>query len=497
MVVSGSSNAHNGGDTVTLGDVTRVLRRQWPSLVVGLLIGLALAMAVLAISDRVYASRAVVSVNPIVDDPFGVTAGNKQVVGATEVQIAQSSAVADRAAKTLADGRSSADLLEQLTVRSPQDSSTLEFVFEAPTALLASEGANAFAQAYLDQRAAAAQALVDQQFDNLDKRIKALQAVLKSTPTADSVGRDLLIRDISSLRASQNQAAALVVDPGTIIDPGTVPTDPVAPNPKIYLLGGLLLGLLLGVLLALLGDRRDTRIRSGRQAEAALAAPWLADVSLEHDARRRPVLADPDGPAGAGYGAARAKLMSAQVGKGAESLLVTSSAWDDEREAVSQVAHNLAAALGRAGLRTVLITDSEMAASQGSGRGPSAMGGMPALVQVVNRGADVPQGGLGELAQSSRWVIIDGSVATEPGELLDLAQASDGAVFVVREKVTTQPAIRAMAADVGQMGTPVLGSIFVRSKSIEARSSSAPVEPSPSVSVRLDQPVDAPPSPRR
>jgi receptor protein-tyrosine kinase len=118
---------------------------------------------------------------------------------------------------------------------------------------------------------------------------------------------------------------------------------------------GLLAGLLIGIVCAFLWEALDTRVHSGRDAEAALGLPLLARL---RDKTRRPraadlsTLIDPGSASAEAYHVLRLNLELANADAGARSILVTSPR---EGEGVGRTAANLAVAYARAGRRVTLV----------------------------------------------------------------------------------------------------------------------------------------------
>ena len=99
-----------------------------------------------------YTSNASLVIRSIQSDPFGET--RIEDVGAnTQAKVLDSTVVANTVAKRLKLDRDAKDLVNRLTVENPIGTLILNITFSASTPERARDGAQAFAQAYLDYRA--------------------------------------------------------------------------------------------------------------------------------------------------------------------------------------------------------------------------------------------------------------------------------------------------------------------------------------------------------
>lgn len=108
------------------------------------------------------------------------------------------------------------------------------------------------------------------------------QALLIAQGLAESFPE--LVDDLDNIR--RDQPIVLI---NTISGP-TVDQSPVAPNPLLYIGGGLAAGLLIGVIIALVRELSDTSVRTTEMAQREVGAPVLASIPYDGDVRRAPLM---------------------------------------------------------------------------------------------------------------------------------------------------------------------------------------------------------------
>lgn len=278
------------GSSYAMHDYGRMLRRRWPWLLLGLLVGLALALAALHYRPQSYTSEAKVQV--AANSLDSTTLANARTTGEvnldTEAQLVTSATVAERAKKLLRDSAPTRDIASRVAVTVPPNTSILDISYTAGSAVAAKQGAHAFAQAYLDNRAGVAakqsKLLTQARQDQIKKLTAQLQDVtgkLAALPpnspelAFDQAQSDLLKTQISQLTAELTTLTASDLGPGQIITDAQEPTNPASPSPLIFLAGGVMAGLLLGLCVALLRERMDTRVRRA-DVERQFGIPVLA-----------------------------------------------------------------------------------------------------------------------------------------------------------------------------------------------------------------------------
>ncbi|HEU5271995.1 MAG TPA: hypothetical protein VFU36_18885, partial [Jatrophihabitans sp.] len=323
---------------VTIGQFFATLRRHLLLVLICLLLGIALSAGLLVKTAKTYQSTAVVDITPTLPTSSG---SNNGVNTITEAKIATSSSVALAAAKKLGFTGSPDALAQHVSVTSPLSSQVLDITFKSSTAQGAANGANAFAQSYLDYRTAVAQADLQLRSSRIEDQISALQKAKASGG------------QISQLQSQLNTYRTTVVTPGTVAGQASVPDGPSAPKKPLYLAGGVLIGLLVGALLAVIRDLRDDRVRGKADLEQSLGAPVIAEAaSAEVTAKAWPrSLVAVTEPRSAEADAYR-RLTATVLPEPGESRIVMLCSTGQERYSVAPM--NLAASYAQQGLRTVL-----------------------------------------------------------------------------------------------------------------------------------------------
>jgi capsular exopolysaccharide synthesis family protein len=141
----------------------------------------------------------------------------------------------------------------------------------------------------------------------------------------------------------------------TVLERAVPPDKPGKPRKPLVLVAAGLLGVVLGSFLAFLRASTDRRLRSSEQIEDALGVPVLS--AIPRTPRRLPFRPRPPalaaGPEVAdAYGTIRTAICMGNRGRSGKTLLVTSAV---KGEGKSTLARNLAAAMARAGERTLLV----------------------------------------------------------------------------------------------------------------------------------------------
>lgn len=169
---------------------------------------------------------------------------------------------------------------------------------------------------------------------------------------ANSVGTNFADVVVNRLERPDGDAPSLVrVE---TIEPALVPVSQASPRISINVIVGVILGLALGLGFALLRSILDTRIHSLHDIEAATAAPVLGGITLDPDAKRRPLIvhADPRNPRAESFRSLRTNLQFIDVDGGARSFVVSSAG---PGEGKSTTTANLAIALAETGARVALV----------------------------------------------------------------------------------------------------------------------------------------------
>jgi capsular exopolysaccharide synthesis family protein len=234
----------------------------------------------------------------------------------------------------------------------------------------------------------------------------AVQAAAIAQATANS-----LIKAVDSLEKPKNGGTSPVAL--SVITPAVAPSEPSAPNTKLYLLLGVLVGLGLGISASLLRSTLDSRIRGEADLRHVTDAPLLGGISYDPDAVRKPLLtqAAPQSPRAESFRQLRTNLQFANISGLAKTVLVTSSL---PGEGKSTSATNLAIALAQAG-QTVCLVDADLRrpmVSEYLGLERNA-----GLTTALVRSADVNDL-LQPWGEDNMYVLTSGQIPPNPSELL-------------------------------------------------------------------------------
>lgn len=342
-----------------VADYGTLLRTQWFVVLGGLLVGLALAGAVIVLAPVSYESTASVLVNPTGQDTNVANGRTASVINLdTEAQLVTSSVVASRAVETLGSDASPRTVARNVTVTVPANTSVLSIHFTAETPEAARNGARAFAAAYLDNRRALAEDSLAVRAENIKDKIAALNEELKQInkelATEENPAkreylvtqRSLLIQQVKA-RTAEGTPLFADVDPGSVITDAQLPSSPSGLSRPMVIASGFVGGLLLGLLGAVCRDRLDPRVRGRRDLERLGVPVLVPHVVLPAPTE---VLYNSN-PHNTSLRQFRNALLARLIDHRG-SVLVTSASAGPEG---ATTAANLAATLARSGVRTALV----------------------------------------------------------------------------------------------------------------------------------------------
>ncbi len=388
----------------------------------------------------------------------------------------------------------------------PPNSAVLAITYTGSSDKEAQQGAHAFAQAYLTDRAAGAKKQVDltvaglqTQLDAAQNELKALTdksaALVANSPDkiyADAQ-RNVVTNQVNDLLSRIAPLRTSAATPGQIISDAPLPTSPSAPVPALDLGGGLVLGLLLGLAAAVGLDARDRRLRGTADVARLTGLSTLAVLPAERSATALP--GDSAGPvfdrlrnALVGADASASSLQVADASghgaSGAVALQLARSLVRSTQGAVLVVAHTgsalpeLTGTAGLPGLAEVL-------------RGTAALHDVQFSVPTLPGLTVVPAGrdavALEELLQSpnlpallaslrrSGPLVVETASTGESAGAQAVAAHSDVVVLVGERGQTRAPAVSDAAAGAARVGGSVAGVVLVPGS--RGRRSTAPAAP--------------------
>jgi capsular polysaccharide biosynthesis protein len=277
-----------------LGHYLRPLRRHRALIMLCTLIGLVLGAAYAAVLHPAYTSVTKVLVQTdATDNSANVVNGRTQSSALnmdTETQILKSTEVAARAQAILHTTTSPSALLAKVSVSVPPNTSVLKISYQGHSTAAATAGAKAFAEAYLENRAATSQGFLNREISAAKQQVnadrKSLVAATRrvdTLPTSSPAKQDALAEQSTDQATVTHDSTALSGLTSTVIHPGRIvaPAGPGGSSPnrtrEIAVLTGLMAGLLVGVVGAFLRERMAKRIRSLDDLER-LGIPVIAEV---------------------------------------------------------------------------------------------------------------------------------------------------------------------------------------------------------------------------
>jgi non-specific protein-tyrosine kinase len=481
---------------------TAVLRaRKWTVLAITLAAGGAAALLAVG-KPASYASEAEVLVRPIVmtaDD----AASENEVNLETEKRVAASAEI----------GRIASDWLdlplgeigEDVAVRSVPGTEILVFSFTADTPPAARAGAQAFAEAYLENRhnqvlrdADSLATAYRQRIGALERKLARLERTIDNArrPSVRSnaeVDRDIAAGELSDLRGDlANLVTPSRVQVGRVVQPAIQPAERSGPGVVATVVMALLLGLGLGIAVAFLRERTDQTLRTRIDVEAITGRPALAVVPhLRRKHRRtdaRPVtVSEPSSPGSEAYRFLRTRLLSYMSSNDINTLLVTSPR---RGEGKTTVTANLGAVMAQAGRRVILVSAdlrrpslhrlfgldpdiglSSILTSEGASplksvsitedipglavlpsgpipSNPAELLELPAMASVLE-----------QLRNEAELVIIDGPPLLELADSSTLAGLSDGVLLVADSGATSRADLAMAARAIRDVNAVLIGSV--------------------------------------
>ena len=447
-------------------DLGALLRRGWIAVAVAVILGVIAGAVLTNLQQKRYtASSSVLVTATGVSDSTNLA--NSRTAGSTinldtEAQLARSTQVAERVKvdDTARNSIPTQQLLANLSVSVPANTSVLRLSYTADTATAAAQIANDFAKSYLHIRGDNAQATLDAQIKkvsgNISAKTKELQGV-SNTLAALSPGsklrnftqarRALLITQISNLTTQYNQLSATVVTPGVVISEAIVPTTPTSPSVLLNVAAGLALGLLAGLLIAWLRFAKLRRMSRPDDVARLIHVPVAGTVNR----LRAGVLESAGTPAGTEY-QRMANLVAASVGK--EGVVLVSGA--SAESPTDTVAANLGAALARSSVRVSLLSLTGNNDVASADLGPVHLAERDASLEVAgaitrNRLDQIRRGG---------YLIVTVTDAGTSADAQTLATLSDAVLVVVAARTKVRDG-RDAIDQLDAVGAPILGAVLV------------------------------------
>lgn len=346
-----------------LRNYLQVVKRRFLWLLAVVVLGVAIAVAFVALQKKEYSATAQLLVQPASGSvPIG---GTQQAVTPTDVltelQLITSGPVKQQAIAKLgfAPNISSAEVSQ---------TNEISLTATARSPFLASRAANTYAQTFVSyQRTNALNAIIEAE-QQLQSQITALDSQLKPLESAapPSAGTTATISALAGQEAvlkeqlAELQVAAAETPGGVeVVSPASPPTSPSSPKPVRDIGLALVIGLLLGLGAEFVAEYFDDKVYTKDEAERLSGdVPVLAIVPrLKSWTRpKRPMLIteiDPYSPVTEAYRSLRTALEFAGHDTPLKTILITSAAGAEGK--TSTVA-NLGVVLANAGDRVVIVS---------------------------------------------------------------------------------------------------------------------------------------------
>jgi capsular polysaccharide biosynthesis protein len=460
-----SNQAPGGIQTVTVTQVVRALRRRIGILVLCILAGGLLAAAWSTTSAARYSAVASLKLATLPDNPLTTNAAAIRPVNpATEAQVVTSSSVAERARKLLKSRLYATQLSARVTVTNPMDSHVLNIEFSATSADRAAEGANAFAQAYLNFYAdvvgaqiASMDAKLAEQYDQLSSEQEAAQkqAITSSNPVTRANAQAHVTSLASVLEQVRGQRSALAGasrSAGEQVGSAQPPTTADGIGRPVRLAAGLAIGLVAGLVLALLRDRTDQRVRDREQIESELGLAVIADVPHHRFRSHRRAAADEE------YAVRR---LGAVVASPLNAPRISPLLVMPVREvALWDLPGRLAGAIG-AHTGTALVCAADVLAHNLGVLRSSPYQPGPIPVRSFGDEGTLRAGPDLTPPSPAEVVVVDGLNITDLSTPLMLAPSCAAILLVVRRRATRLPAITATVRELKNVGAEVHGVVLL------------------------------------
>lgn len=286
----------------------------------------------------------------------------------TEARIVDSTKVASRVVASLGPAASVDALLRNLEVEPVPNSDILSISYSDQDPDTAAAAADAFADAYVQQRAARAmdvigeaQAMTTEMITSLRHRIAALTETI--AVTADPLQREalqsklgVLVARLQPLEAYQLDvdAAALGAQGGQIIqDASDHAPRPITTRTRNVVLG-VFGGLVLATALAFLIEGLDARVKSREEIEMRLDAPLIGVIPWADGGGEDTIVrADPTNQTSEAYRTLAVNFLQLASARGIRTITVTSAL---SGEGKTTTAANIAVVLAQAGRSVILVS---------------------------------------------------------------------------------------------------------------------------------------------
>lgn len=432
-------------DDVDFSDYVRAIRKRWWLVVAALLVGVLVAVAMLATATPVYQSKITFYVSLSVGQETGSglnSAGQYAQARATSYALVLSS---DKAGQAVKDDSG-------LDLSAHQIASEISGTVQLSTVLLTATVS--------DSNKGRAAAIADSLGATFPKLVEGLDQQVAGT--------------------SGTVSLTVVSGPST---PGKV-----SPRPSIYIGLGFLVGLVVGLFLAVVRQRLDTTVRSDADLEGISSLPILGSIPEDNTARTSPLVWGQRSTSQRAevYRRLRTNLEFVDVDRSPQVIVVTSSL---PAEGKSVTSANIALSFADSGKRTVLVeadlrkprVSEYFEVDNGIGL-TNVLAGHVAVEHVLQpwgrtrlslipSGPPVPNPAealgsrmmkdlIAHLRKSFDYIIVDSPPILPVTDAAVLATSADGVLFVVRDGHIKRQQIVAGLQALAQVDARMLGFVM-------------------------------------
>ncbi|MGB3686312.1 MAG: hypothetical protein WA991_10865, partial [Ornithinimicrobium sp.] len=212
--------------------------------------------------------------NPLTAEAASASGAQLSVAMETEAGLVTTPAIAEIASTSA--GRALPESGESLRVTVPAGTQTVQIRFSSDSPERAQQGAQSFADAYLQYRGDRAEesqtARLDRlqaQAENADENLRRAVSEASETDAATFAGQEVqLYADrLAQVNESISVTEVVSTDPGRVLNPATTPESADGIRPSWVLLAAGVLGLVLGALVAILREWRADLIRENEDTD--------------------------------------------------------------------------------------------------------------------------------------------------------------------------------------------------------------------------------------
>ena len=395
------ADQHEQTEAPSFRTFTGLIRRRWYALLLVLIVPAAALGFSLAQEEKYTAKTSVLFRD--IDSASVIASQDPEREAATNVELVSLEAIKQRVEEKLGGG---ATIAGDVSVEQKGQSNVLTVDATDPNPQVAARTANTYAAEYVAfRRRAELQGVRDEQ-EFLRDEYRALPPFARGATDGRELQRRIRRLDFEAANAAGS---------ARIISTAELPTSPSSPKPVRNALIGGVVGLFLAGIVALLFERLDPRLRTPKEAEAALDRPILALVRRSR-ALARAVKGSVPRTDFDDFLALRSYLRYMGPNGGIRSVLITSGSAGDGKTTVSW---NLASAAAAPGMKVLLIEgdlrDPSLADSLGAapeGGLADVLAGTATLEEVAQEVAVSSSDGAG--APRIVQVVFAGSASGEP-----------------------------------------------------------------------------------